>query len=150
MSEEAPRKKISDALPDRQLARAFGFTASDLNANRAGYLSRAQIWGAPPWLQRWLGWLGYFVPVRVSRRPRVRVTCGRAYLTHERREFHSFFRVDFVEYYALQLGEQGMRFPLQAHQHRALTHGIYYQVYYDEDNLHIHAIERAFNQCADA
>jgi hypothetical protein len=144
---KSPSKKITQDVPDRRLARAFGFTHNDLNANRAGYLSRGQIWGAPSWMRLTLGWLGRWVPERIARRPRVRIACGRARLAHERREIMGFFRVELVEYFALQFGESGLRFPLTREQYNVLTDGIYYQVYYADDNMHIHSIERAFNQC---
>ena len=139
------KRKNQHTLPNRQLARIFNFSAQDLAANRAGFMSRAQKWGIPLWIRRIFGNIGTGFVLRKPRRSAVAHICGRAKLEYVQQQIHSHFHTDIQEYHYLHVADT--RFLLNAQQHRAIGEGIVYHVYYAPQTRQILSLERAINRC---
>lgn len=150
--DEAKRKRAQGAfyVPDRRLAVAFEFTASDLASNRAGYVSWAQMMGIPRLLRSLFAPLERVLPRMRKNRPQVRIACGRADLQHYQRENFGFFRVDITEFYIMEIENVNEKFTLTREQYQHLNTGIFYRVYYAHDSNWIFSIERADDQCKEA
>jgi len=142
------KRKRRPELPDRQIARAFGFSAEDLAANRSGFMSLAQQWDIPASWQRWLPWLALPLAAMTSRREPVRELCGRAHLHYRQTQTFAFHRIDLREHFAVSFGSnQDETFRLTARQYRALSEGVPYRVYCAPDERIILSLERALNHC---
>lgn len=151
MAEDKYKKRRQP--PDIRLAQAFHFTADDLAANRSGYLSRRQQ-----------GWLLFALQAMFARAARrlnagkntlklgfhpVASHCGRAQVEHEIIN-RMTQRPIFYEVFRLRLEGQTVTFALTAQQHRALSDGIFYRVYYaPRDPGRILSIERAEDGCSE-
>ena len=139
---DKPKHKRQPEVPDQVLARAFGYDAYDLLANRAGWQTRAQLIGLPlrlrpllpgP-LRRWMaGW---------SSSP-VRTETGRIHLLYWQRQTPGFFRFDMQEFHALRLHGEEALYVLSARQHHALHESIVYALYCLPDQPVILSIARA-------
>ena len=103
------KKANLPAPPDFRLAQAFDFTADDLSANRAGYMTQRQLMkinvsgrGA---YNRMMQWLFKREPEDTENRmPEVAMICGRARLRHHvapRRGSSMFGNRPFDEIYIL-------------------------------------------------
>ncbi|MDQ7025758.1 MAG: hypothetical protein Q9P44_09380 [Anaerolineae bacterium] len=139
------KRKNHYTLPNRQLARIFNFSAQDLAANRAGFMSRAQEWGIPLWIRRVFGNIGIGISAKAARRPTVAHICGRVKLDYVQRQTHSHFHTDIREYHYLLIAD--MRFLLTATQHRAIGEGMTYRVYFMPQSKHILSLERSISGC---
>ena len=138
------KRKRQHTLPNRQLARVFRFSASDLAANRAGFITRAQEWGFPLWV-RWLGDLPVLSRLAHSRRRQVMSLCGRAKLSYKQFQITSMFYADMIEAHSLSIEHQNFR--LTARQYQAIGEGLLYRVYYVPETNAILSLERAINGC---
>lgn len=144
------KHKHQHTLPDRQLARAFGFSAADLASNRAGFVSRAQIWGIPLALRPLFLWLEDTLLVRIAgnrQLPRCLHVCDRAQLDYRQWQIRSLFHADFVERYTLEIGDR--RFVLTAAQYRCIAGHVAYHVYYLPESQQILSLERATKDCGE-
>lgn len=139
------KRKNQHTLPNRQLARIFNFSAQDLSANRAGFISRAQEWGIPLWIRRIFGNIGTGITLKAARRPTVAHICGRAKLDYVQQQIHSHFHTDIRESHYLYIAD--IRFLLTAAQHRAIGEGMSYHVYFRPQSKHILSLERAIHGC---
>jgi len=147
------KTKRQHTLPDRRLARAFNFTASDLAANRAGFMSSAQEWGLGLRLRRWLGWLDDVLPLHwftASRRQTLHHICGRAHISYKQREIYAPFHVDLIEVHTVEFEGSDMRFVLSPQQHQAIAERVSYHVYFDLETKQILSLERAIHGCDEA
>ncbi|MEL6405506.1 MAG: hypothetical protein AAFN11_05565 [Chloroflexota bacterium] len=141
-----PKSKRQHTLPNRQLARAFAFSAADLAANRHGYITRAQSWQIPLWIRGTFQSVQERLGFSESKRRQIAASiCGRATLRYRQHQIESIFHADFVEIHELEINN--MVFRLSAHQHTAIADGVVYRLYYDADTKHILSLERAFNGC---
>ena len=146
MSEKGKRQH---SLPNRQLALAFRFSATDLAANRNGYITRAQQWSIPLWLRSAFQHIS--VPTfsqNPKQRQRLETLCGRAKLSYEQQQIQSLFHADFVEVYKLSIN--ALEFRITALQHQALGEGLIYRLYYNPDDKQILSLERAINGCSES
>lgn len=135
---EKPKRQHS--LPNRQLARVFHFTAEDLAANRAGFITKAQEWGVPLWLRN----APFFRHITSNRR-KIETLCGKAKLQYKQLQISSLFHADIVEVYLLNIN--GFEFRLKPEQYRIISEGIHYWVYYTAANKQILSLERAIQGC---
>jgi hypothetical protein len=138
------KRKNQHTLPNRQLARIFNFSAQDLAANRAGFMSQAQKWGVALWLRRLFN-VGTDIASRKSRHPTIAHICGRAKLEYVQQHIHSHFHTDMQEFHYLHIADT--RFLVNAQQHRAIGEGIRYRVYFVPETNQILSLERAINGC---
>lgn len=134
MSEKA---KNQHSLPNRQVAKAFRFSADDLAANRAGFITKGQEWAIPLSLRAFFSLRG--------RRQKVDSICGRIHLKYEQYQIHSLFHADFVEVYHVQLNETSFR--ITKGQYQTLHEGLHYRLYYKSDAKQILSLERVLNSC---
>jgi len=141
-------------LPDRRLAKAFNFTAEDLQANRNGYLT---------WRQRnrsedWLVLIGQMLTQRVGgetlrdieqREGRVESMCGRIIVDYKQTQIQSFFHADFTETYSLKLENSDDGFYINREQFLYLVNyqQIPHRIYFLADTGIVLSIERI--QCPD-
>ena len=139
------KRKNQHTLPNRQLARIFNFSAQDLAANRAGFMSWAQVWGIPLWVRRLSSRLGSIMTWRTTRRPKVLHVCGKASLNYVQQEIHAPFHSDIRELHFLFVDDT--RFLLTPYQYRAIGEGIPYHIYYVPQSKRILSIERAIPGC---
>ncbi|MGB1288196.1 MAG: hypothetical protein ACPG7F_16785 [Aggregatilineales bacterium] len=135
MSEKT--KRAAGDVPDKQLARVFNFTADDLAANQAGYMSGAQMHGLPVQLR----WLIKLLPA-ISERDEICVISGRVQLRREHRQIISHFRVDTSEHFYARFGTYTREFILTPVQFRILNEGVTYRLYYRVGVKRILSIER--------
>jgi hypothetical protein len=138
MMEEKPKRQHS--LPNRQLARAFNFSADDLATNRAGYMTWSQAWDIPLWLRRF----SIFHSIKSSRR-KIERMCGKAKLQYKQLQISSLFHADIIEVYLLNINS--FEFRLTAQQYRIISEGLPYWVYYAPETTHILSLERAIQGC---
>lgn len=143
----AEKQKRQHSLPNRQLARAFTFSADDLVANRSGYLTQAQAWSIPLWMRGIFQQMSDFLPFAQKQNKAVDIICGRAVLTYEQQQIESVFHTDFVEVYKLSINT--MQFRLTPSQYRAIGEGLVYRLYYSAETGQIVSLERAINGCFD-
>jgi hypothetical protein len=134
-----PKRDGRKHLPDRRLADAFRFSAVDLAANRAGYMSLAQRWALPP------SWQRAFALI-LNRLPKQGMTPihkirGRAHLHYQQHQIHAFHRIDIREQFTVQF--DGGVFSLTAKQYRVLSPDVLYDVYCTDDGRTILSLERA-------
>ena len=101
------KKKRQLDLPDRQLARAFGFSAIDLAANRSGYMSLPQHMAFPPAWQPLLRWIIDWLPQRNM--PKVDVIRARAQLQYAQYQTFAFQRADLHEVFTVNFGMESFR-----------------------------------------
>ncbi len=151
-------------LPDRRLARAFGFSAADLLANRAGRRSWAQEIGLDPRTQRVATWLFARSPLlaelvfggRVARlmEPQhqhdlehIAQGCGRLRLDYALESRPSFFHVELAEQHTLHIDEADLHFRITRKQHQALRSDLVYRVYYEPQSGRLLSIERLMGGC---
>ncbi|MCA9884365.1 MAG: hypothetical protein KC546_21265 [Anaerolineae bacterium] len=133
-----PKKKRLLDLPDRQLARAFGFSAIDLAANRSGYMSLPQQFAFPPSWQPLLRWIVDWLPQRHM--PKVDVIRARAQLQYAQYQTFAFQRADLREVFTVQFGT--VTFKLTPKQYRTLMQDVMYDVYITNDSQTILSLER--------
>ena len=144
---------MENNLPDRRLAQAFWFTAEDLEANRAGFITWRQrdlIDGAIDRAWRWLvRQLWFSSTAKKKKRRQVQTLCGRAHLQHYVVDRNPNQRSkDFYEYFTLKLDSSEENFTLNRKQFDVLSEGVAYRVYYaPHDNQRILSIERAISGC---
>lgn len=147
----AEKGKRQHSLPDRRLALAFRFSASDLASNRNGYTSRSQAWAIPLFLRGILHQFGDWLSLKnraKSRRKTLEAICGRAILSYEQQQIQSPYHSDFVEIYRLSINT--LEFRLNPEQYRAIGEGVLYRLYYNPDNKQILSLERATNGCSES
>lgn len=133
-----PKKKRQLDLPDRQLARAFGFSAIDLAANRSGYMSLPQQFAFPPSWQPLLRWIIDWLPQRNM--PEVDVIRARAQLQYAQYQTFAFQRADLHEVFTVKFGMESFR--LTSKQYRMLNSDVLYDVYVTRDTRTILSLER--------
>lgn len=133
-----PKKKRKLDLPDRQLARVFGFTAIDLAANRSGYMSLPQYLAFPPSWQPLLRWIIDWLPQRNM--PEVDVIRARAQLQYAQYQTFAFQRADLHEVFTVNFGMESFR--LTSKQYRMLNSDVLYDVYVTKDTRMILSLER--------
>ncbi len=138
------KQKRQHTLPNRQLAQVFRFSADDLVANRAGYLTQAQAWAIPLRMRGMFHRLSQLIDL-YSKRKKVEMLCGRVNLQYEQQQIQSIFHSDFVEVFKLKLNT--VEFRLTREQYHAIAEGVVYRLYYSVDNKQIVSIERAINGC---
>lgn len=143
----AEKQKRQHTLPNRQLARVFRFSADDLVANRAGYLTQAQAWSIPLWMRGIFHQLSQFFAKNGKQRQGVGMLCGRVNLQYEQQQIQSIFHSDIVEVYKLKLNT--MIFRITQDQYQAIGEGLVYRLYYAIDSKQIVSLERAINGCFD-
>lgn len=146
-TDETPKRKRQHTLPDRRLARAFGFTANDLATNRAGFMTAAQSWGVPFWLRRMIAPFSLAWPSFGGRRPQVQRLCGRASLRYEQHHIQSIFHADMIERYYLDMSDVHRTFMLSAEQYRALSENVSYILYVMSEANTILSLERTLEGC---
>ena len=139
------RKTSRNAVPDRQLAQAFGFTMDDLSANRAGYLSLAQQWGIPLALRRTFGLIADWLPV--SPALPVASVCGRVALERQQYLVMSFYHAETIEKHKLMIADNQLVFHVTPQQYRLIAEGVPYWVYYTPADVVIMSLERAEVGC---
>ncbi|MAU10060.1 MAG: hypothetical protein CL607_09585 [Anaerolineaceae bacterium] len=132
------KKKRHLDLPDRQLARAFGFSAVDLAANRSGYMSLPQHMAFPPAWQPLLRWIIDWLPQRHM--PEVDVIRARAQLQYAQYQTFAFQRADLHEVFTVNFGMESFR--LTSKQYRILNSDVLYDVYVTQDTRTILSLER--------
>lgn len=132
------KKKRQLDLPDRQLARAFGFSAIDLAANRSGYMSLPQHMAFPPAWQPLLRWIIDWLPQRNM--PKVDVIRARAQLQYAQYQTFAFQRADLHEVFTVNFGMESFR--LTSKQYRMLNSDVLYDVYVTRDTRTILSLER--------
>ena len=143
----AEKQKRQHSLPNRQLARAFAFSADDLVANRSGYLTQAQAWTIPLWMRGVFQRMIDLSPLKTSQRKTVDMLCGRVELHYEQQQIQSVFHSDIVEVHKLILNT--MQFRISPVQYRAIDEGLVYRLYYSAETQKIVSLERAINGCPD-
>ena len=136
----AMKAKHQHSLPNRQLARAFNFSAEDLAANRVGYITKAQEWGIPLWFRD-------FPIIRSisSSRNKLETICGKAKLQYKQFQISSLFHADIVEVYLLNINN--FEFRLKPQQYRIISEGLHYWIYYAPETKQILSLERAIQGC---
>jgi len=144
----AEKGKHQHSLPDRQVARAFRFSAADLAANRNGFITRSQSWDIPLRLRGLFHQIGEWSVLKnrvQSRRQSIEMICGRASLSYQQQQIQSLFHADFIEVYKLAIN--GFEFRLTPAQYQAIGEKIIYRLYYTPDDKRILSLERAINGC---
>ena len=109
---DAEKGKRQHSLPDRQIARAFRFSASDLAANRNGFMTLSQAWRIPLQLRGFFHQIGEWSVLKNrmhSRRQSIETICGRVSLSYEQQQIQSFFHADFIEVYKLIINSEDFR-----------------------------------------
>lgn len=147
----AEKEKRQHSLPDRRLAQAFHFSASDLASNRNGYTSRSQAWAIPLFLRGILHQLEDWLPLKnraKSRRKTLEAICGRAILSYEQQQIQSHYHSDFIEIYKLSINT--LEFRLTSTQYQTIAEAVSYRLYYNPDNKQILSIERVINGCSES
>lgn len=139
------KRKNQHTLPSRQLAQVFRFSASDLAANRAGFMSRAQEWGVPLWMRDRFGWVRDYLHFQPKRRRIAKHICGKIHIQQQLHEVHGGrFQIDWR---SLTLAGHTERFPLSPAQYRLLSEGVTYHIYYDVQEGILLSLERAVEGC---
>lgn len=142
----------ANELPDRRLARVFGFTIEDLHANRAGFMSRGQRWRLSPRGRDIVGRVMDLFGVRdkPKRKDSVPIaqTCGTLSLQVEIREVPTFQRVEVLPLHSVTVEDlPPQTFRITPEQYRTLSQGLPYRVYYEPDSRRILSLERAIDGC---
>jgi len=140
MIDDKPKRQHS--LPNRQLARAFNFSAEDLAANRAGFITWAQEWGIPLFLRA----APFFGTIK-SKRRKIETLCGKVRLEYKQFQIVSLFHADIIEVFLLSIN--GVDFCIRPHQYHIISEGLLYRVYYSPDTKQILSLERALQGCSE-
>lgn len=145
MSEKTKRQHT---LPNRQLAKAFAFSADDLAANRLGFISRAQAMSLPLWARaNFNGVLEHsFLRRLLPTLKKLGKACGKISLEVPLHDVHGG-RFQIASH-VLSLKEANLRFRLTQAQYQVLKNGMSYQIYYEEEPLQILSLE-SINHCND-
>lgn len=137
-------------LPNRQLARAFNFTAIDLGMNRAGYMTWAQEHDIPIWQRERFAWLGKYIRwFRPRKQKSISHICGKIKLSFEIKEYHSARQTMTQDIYKLTLLETGLIFGLTQPQYHIITERVAYHIYFVQDSYRILSLERAVQGCSE-
>lgn len=127
------KTKRQHTLSSRRLAQVFRFSAADLSANRAGYMTRAQEWGIPLWMRSTFSRLetsSLIKSLTFSRRQKVDSCHGRVRLFRELKEIWNLRRIDVYTVHYMTVDGYDIRLPLTQEQHQQVQEGIAYDVYY--------------------
>lgn len=144
------KQKHQHTLPNRQLAKIYGFSAADLSANQAGFMSLAQEWRIPLWARTSINWATQSRLMKLFSdkiRRRAEHLCGKIILEYQLHEVHGGrFQMNS---YTLVVESYPQRFVITAEQYRVLSDAVHYHVYYDAEMGQILSLKRAMNNCND-
>lgn len=142
------KRKREAEIPDYRLAKQFNFSANDLSANRAGYMTFAQEWGVPLWVRGRVGWMSDFLPYRQfsrSLRREVGEVCGKVQLSERLHEVSGGrFQVNFRK---LLIEGSDLTFGVTSEQARSIVVGNRYVIYYEKNSKQLLSLERIVGKC---
>lgn len=143
----AEKGKRQHSLPNRQLAAAFQFSASDLAANRHGFMTKAQEWQLPLWMRGIVQQMSekLFNNRQTKRRKTIESICGRTTLSYKQIEIQGIYSSDIVEVHTVTIDM--LEFRVNPKQYQAIGEGLVYQLYYHPEYKRILSLERALQGC---